>query len=483
MRTKLPLVALLILTFAIRMLHLLNPGHYFLIGTDSFYFHKLAASSSIPFFGSGLAYPLRWLTNINGNLDAMSALLPPLLSVITALLIYCIVADIYGRRVALFSVLCYAVVQPVFYFGLAGNIDRDILSILLVTGGILLIRRFGTIRATIPCAILLAILWSWIGAAVLLLIVIAISVIVYIQVHRDKVRLLWQSGPLVVLGLLGVGLYHRTIYNHLMVVVHNRDIAELQMLNSIDILGYLFIGLPLVAGIYIMFNAARDRGYRAADLMLVTWIAACLGMGLIAARLAIFMGPAVCIIAGIGLARLAAIPQRKPRAVMMILVAVSMLMSVSLAWSLPRNAVMSRDWHDALTYIEAHTAPEDHVLSWWDYGFWIEDVGGCQSLANNKGGKLCGESVDRRIAMTYCADSDIGALQSATGWCNDEFPYLNPKYIIFSTREDEFWSTITKQVGYDNPNCLYRQVFRSDYYSDILPIVYSNGTVRVLELT
>lgn len=37
-------------------------------------------------------------------------------------------------------------------------------------------------------------------------------------------------------------------------------------------------------------------------------------------------------------------------------------------------ATPSADWYDALSWIKENTSPDEVVVSWWDYGYWVEYI-------------------------------------------------------------------------------------------------------------
>jgi asparagine N-glycosylation enzyme membrane subunit Stt3 len=52
--------------------------------------------------------------------------------------------------------------------------------------------------------------------------------------------------------------------------------------------------------------------------------------------------------------------------------------------SLPvRPSEPVRDWLDALNWMRVNLGPTDVVASWWDYGYWITNIGNTTTLADN----------------------------------------------------------------------------------------------------
>ncbi|HAZ31161.1 MAG TPA: hypothetical protein DCY61_00395 [Dehalococcoidia bacterium] len=184
--------------FAIRLLHLLG-DHHFILSVDSYFFfwlaEKIVAGETPPMtWHSGLAYPLAYLARFIAFLsgipptDALtiaSKFLPPVLGVISLMVIYLAVSAIYDRRVGVFAAFTMAFLPYAYFFQAAGYVDRDGLSILLIMSGAFafyLLKgwqwRIGRLNAGwLPGGILVAgigqliyLQWVWVGRWLLLFI-------------------------------------------------------------------------------------------------------------------------------------------------------------------------------------------------------------------------------------------------------------------------------------------------------------------------
>jgi len=165
-RTMLIAVVLVAYGFFLRSVHLLNHGHYFIVSSDSYFFHRLAqgimAGEPLPSspganvsytLHSGIAYPLAYIAKALSyafNVPSAEALklasefLPLLLGIISLLVIYVAATRIFNRAVGLFSAFAWALMVPAILLGAAGFIDRDSLSLLLIMTGAFLFYLSGT---------------------------------------------------------------------------------------------------------------------------------------------------------------------------------------------------------------------------------------------------------------------------------------------------------------------------------------------------
>lgn len=160
-RNKVLISLLSIIAFCLllRFLHLLNSEHYYIISPDSHYFHWLSerylgvetadrfmrGHGTPSILGSGLSYPLAWISialssifslSRTDALTLVSKLLPPFLGVIGVLLLYWMGSRMYSRSVGIFAAFSWAVFSIAIFFTGAGYLDRDALSVLLITAGV-----------------------------------------------------------------------------------------------------------------------------------------------------------------------------------------------------------------------------------------------------------------------------------------------------------------------------------------------------------
>jgi asparagine N-glycosylation enzyme membrane subunit Stt3 len=352
--------------FFLRCLHLLNPDHYYIVGPDSYFFDwqvKLLLSGENAFwtFHAGLVYPLAYIarslsvvtgTSSEQALRLAGILVPPLLGVISVLVIYLTVSRMYDRRVALFSAFAWAIAPVPVFFQAAGYLDRDGLSILLAIVGasIFYFARSWSFTvgrlelgwlvggfAVFAVAAFLYIEWLWLGSAILLGILVAVVALEILIgfVSRLAPRLLAEEDllalPIVFLKTTPSGIVAavrtsswkplavvftmsllvgavafdsvgiRGIYTQGSQLVHDAlsgtsTTAELQPMNTADLFSYGFLTIPLLVGLYVV---VRNR--RRCDIFVLGWFGVLFVAGLFSIRLFLYAAPAICVIAGLGL--------------------------------------------------------------------------------------------------------------------------------------------------------------------------------------
>ena len=421
----------------LRCLHLLHPGNYFVVSADSYFFDWLARGimdgmphptfpgAADPYaLHSGLAYPLAYIAKAvnsvfglsNGDaLALVSKFLPPVLGVISIVLIYLVAARISNRRVGLFSALAWAGTLNAVFIGAAGYLDRDGLSMLLVMTGAFLFyfcrgwqfriggRDVGWLLAALGVLGIEVILYlEWVALGpILLLVIIGIYFIVrylleylyLLKTEPSMIRRLanatravnWRTFALImgVNIVYAVGLYSQGVkwYNFATGFFfrpgEQNPVAELQGLGVINLLNYHFFLIPIAVGIYVALKR-RDEG----GIFFSSWFIFLVACSLFSARLLLYALPAACLIAGLGLNALwgwgkwtliKPLLKKLAVVVLFILMILIPLYSYELA-SAPGTAV-DEDWHDAMIYLRDKTPEDAKIMTWWGYGYWILDMG------------------------------------------------------------------------------------------------------------
>lgn len=364
------------LAFGLRCLHLLRGDHYFLVSVDSHYFHRMAqllVDGDTYFYPtqnrllpldmfSGITYPLAviarafaWLTPVS-SADALTLtakLLPPLLGVVTVLLLYFTVSRLYGRRIGVFSAFAWAVVSVAVLLQSAGYLDRDCLSLPLVIGGVFVFYfvadprapvgtgRFNWVAgalAVLVIEIILYVEWGFTGALILLAILVAffllqgfnnffVRVLPSVLKEEEPLRMLVtfargtlkslpaafeRSSGRVLAAVFAFNLAavafrpasFRSLYHYATDMFTGGPIAgmtaaEMQGMTVNDILAYSFLLIPTLVGIYI---CARRRSR--ADLLVLAWLSVLFMAGLLAVRLFLYATPAICVLSAVGLVAL-----------------------------------------------------------------------------------------------------------------------------------------------------------------------------------
>jgi asparagine N-glycosylation enzyme membrane subunit Stt3 len=361
------------LTFAFRCLHLLRDDHYYIVSADSHYFHRMAEllaldetyfypthGSTLPIaMFSGITYPLallaRGIAFVTAEtpltaLEMVSKFLPPVLGVITVLVLYFGVSRLYGRSVALLSAFLWGIVAWALVQQAAGYLDRDCLSMLLVILGVflfLLLTRMTMVWhghnltwlaaaiAAIAIEALLYVEWGFLGPAILLAALVGFFLAQILTVLFDRImpallaednvmdwpmiafRKLPQalrfalkvssSKPMaVVLGLNLAAIAFRpsilrSMWNLLTDVMGGAlsggtTVAELQGLTTQDILSLGLVLIPIAVGLYVAVKRRHE-----ADLLFLAWFSVLFVAGLFSRRLFLYSVPAMSVVASLGL--------------------------------------------------------------------------------------------------------------------------------------------------------------------------------------
>lgn len=488
----------------IRCLHLFNADHYFILSNDSYFFHwsasRILIGESAPIvWHSGLTYPLAWTAKLIGSLaqipswDALqvaSKLVPVVIAGLTIILMYVAVSRIYNRTTALFAAFAWAALTSAAYIGSAGYLDRDGLSVLLITAGAFAFHfcarwhhRMGRLDvgwlagglAVLVIEAILVLEWMWLGAVLLLTILIFFvaaevgaaflpGTTLFGPSPEERKRAprdgrpvttvsaaLLQSSWRPLLFVLGVSAVaallsgqYRGVWTQAATVVAGDDpSSELAAIGIGDILAYRFLLVPLSIGIYFAVTRLRRS-----DLFVLAWFICLFIAGLFARRMFVFYAaPAGCILAGLGLATLwngqaerfslQTASLRKAAAVFLVLL--TLLLALSAYW-FPTNprAAPGRAYYEAMIFLKENSPEEATVMTWWDYGYFIWDIAGRRPVAD---GGFVGYQEDkmRDIARAYCTADTLEAASVMKKY--------DAQYLIF-TRLDMNMLPIISQNAY-----------------------------------
>ncbi len=157
------LLAAVAITAFIRLLHLANPAHYYILSQDSHFFHwqagRLLAGDSVPMaWHGGLTYPLAYgarMRQLHLWRDGRrrphggGKLLPPAIGVAGMLVMYWGVGRLYGRRAALGAAFLWAVLGYVYWTQAGGYLDRDGLSMVLLAAGVFAFHLSGQLHVKV----------------------------------------------------------------------------------------------------------------------------------------------------------------------------------------------------------------------------------------------------------------------------------------------------------------------------------------------
>ena len=552
----------------VRSVHLLDPDHYYIISPDSHFFNwqarLLLGGESIPMSAhSGLTYPLAYSARAMGFVfhkspeDALriaGLILPPALGAVSVIVLYLAVSRMYGKRVALFSALAWAVLGQAVFIQAAGYLDRDGLSILLIMTGALIFPLsgdwrwrvkgldLGWVKAALVILAVGAFLyleWLWLGPFLLMAVLIA-ALAVEIAVlfcrrlfsglpqEEDPVALAfgllnrlpgslanalrrsnWR--PVVLIAGVGIsvaaarpGLYREAIGLLRDTLAGKEAVSELQGITLFDLMGYGFLLVPLLVGLYISL-----RNSRRPDFLSLGWFAVLLLGGLFAGRLFLYAAPAVCIISGVGLAclfefaalrlssvnlALAASDLREffrhaAAAAAVLLISLVVVVGTLSAYNVGSGPRMSArgDWEATLVYLKDTTPEGAVVMSWWDYGYWIRDIADRHPVVDNG---VHPAEADHDIAVAYTTTEASEVVRIMQDYGADYFVFSNVEYAILPSITDlalgHAYGDGTS-VPEEMKDSIYAQSLSGDFQScagleRIYPCTGTEATVVILGL-
>ena len=445
-RWVLPLSALVLLAIAclMRCLHLFYAGYYYIMSPDSYFFDWVSrgvlASSppaarpgaeAVYTLHSGLVYPLAYLAKgaraVFGlaPADALALVdkfLPPVIGVVTMFLIYLFAAKICNRRVAMFSALAWAVMLLSVFIGSAGYLDRDGLSLLLLTVGAFLFYLSGIWQikvrgidlgwliggvGVLVTEGLLYIEWSFAGPVLLLAVVASYCVgrflFEYYELAETKpdmrqrlaasiIKVNWRAFALIVVANAFVAGWNFHLvgswYHTAITIVQGgvtSTISEERGLGVGDLIGYQLFLIPMVVGLYLAFKKRAES-----SIFFCCWFIILFILAIFARRILTYAAPAASLLSGVGLAFLWDwVKQGQLRMLkwigMTALGVLAVLFSFLLAYSLPAQFAVSPDrgWQDALMYLREETPTDSAVMSQWTWGYWILDQGQRRPVVDN----------------------------------------------------------------------------------------------------
>jgi len=448
----LSIIVLAAVAVLLRSIHLFNTSYYYLISPDSYFFHwlpgRVMAGQGPPLdstpdglaiysLHSGLAYPLAYIAKAISSVIGISSAdalalaakaLPLVIAVITIVLIYLFAARICNRRVGLLSAVAWVFLSHTIYFGSAGFLDRDALSVLLLMVGAFLFYLAGIWHikvwgrdagwliggaGVLVVEALLYLEWSAAGVMLLLLVIAAYWVVRFVLRYNDPTesepdmrrRLMvsmrdvdWRPLALIlVANILGAGLVAGLNfqaaswwYREAIGIIGGgggSTTGENQGLGLGNLIGYNVFWIPIVLAFYLVWKK-RARS----SIFFSSWFICILLASLFAMRIFFFAAPAACLLSGVGLAFLWDWVKRGQFRTfkwvgMAALIVVGLSNSVTFAWALPFGYGLSpdREWRDALAWMrDSNNTPKDAVImTQWSWGYWILDLGQRRALVDN----------------------------------------------------------------------------------------------------
>lgn len=384
-----PITTVILFGLILRILHLFPGDHYPVLGADSYYFlslsQKIDAGQAVAPEQSGLAYPIAWLASIT-TIEISFTIIPLIIYVITALLLYRFVSILFDRRWGLAAMVAYTIMPLSILTTAAGFIDRDgftvCLMILAVMGWMVLIRWPGMVLVWfIVMAELMAYYWCGLARWTYIAIVLSMAAVSYWQTRKRSI--LWILAAVAVVMSIGIAdqaldqIAHtsNTVADSLSGV---EPIIEMSPATPAHLAVFLSITLLfLLVGIFVMIQRSS-----AVDFAILTWLAGTMITGIVLQRILILAIPPMSITAGAGMVTIydwvARIlkdhpPARvKATAGALIVIALTIIICQSYWLGSADRIAPDRDWQAALDYLKYRTDPKATVLSHWGSGRWIE---------------------------------------------------------------------------------------------------------------
>jgi len=85
---------------------------------------------------------------------------------------------------------------------------------------------------------------------------------------------------------------------------------------------------------------------------------------------------------------------------------------------------LREDWFQALDWLEENSQPTDVIMSWWDYGYWIQTYAGRPTIAD---GATTNSSQIRRLARAFMTTE-----KEAYDFCKE----FNVRYVVVDVTDD-----------------------------------------------
>ena len=522
---------LAVCTFAFRCLHLLTHDHYYILSPDSYFFHWVAkgvmAGEPPPAspgalnaytLHSGLAYPLAYLAKAAGyvfglsNTDALNLVakfLPPLLAVIGMVVIYLAVVRICDRRVALFSALTWALMLHALFFGAAGYIDRDGLSMLLIMTGAFLFylsrgwqfriggRDVGWLLAglgVLGIEGMLYLEWTFLGPMLLPAVMLVYFVVRFLleyfgrmETEPSTVRRIsgaisevnWQVFAVIILGNIAVaGLYPHQAASWLnfgtgiVQGVQRIGVLETTGLGPADLLAYTFFLIPIVLGIYLTWKK-RAEG----SIFFFSWFLSMLFLSIFSRRILLYAAPPACVLSGVGLAFLwdwmsggQSQPLKKVGVIALLLLLIMFSYLVAALLGSNVSVAADEDGQDALAYLREETPQDAVIMTQWGWGYYILDLGERRPLVDNG---YYGYDADklRDVGLAYSTTDPAEAAQIMEKYGAD--------YLVFSKSDMKHatmimeWADVGEGLGSFPANSLVVRSINGEFeFGGGLEVVY-----------
>ena len=519
----LSVAGLVALGFLLHCLHLFDSNYYYILSPDSYFFHWVAkgvmagepppsgpGAAGLYTLHSGLAYPLSYLAKAagyvfglsNGDaLDLVSKFLPPVLGVISVVLIYLFAARICGRRIGLLSALAWAFMLLPVTLGAAGYLDRDGLSMLLLMMGAFLFylsgvwhfkvggRDVGWLIAGAGVLVMEALLymeWAFVGPVLLLAVIAAYFVVRFLLEYLERMepepdvrrrlaasmgKVNWRAFALIVVAnalVAGVNFQQAASWWSFAVslVQSNGEtkITEMQGLGFADLTAFGFFIIPMVLGLYVAWKKRAES-----TIFFSSWFLVLLILAIFSRRVLIYAVPAACLLSGVGLAFLwdwarQGLFHMWKKIGFAALLGLTIVLSFYSAYFLASTGAFapSRGWQDALAYLRNETPRDSVIMSQWSWGYWILDLGQRTPLVDNG---YYGYDADRLrdVGLAYSTTDPAEAAQIMKKY--------GANYLVLSKLDTKYavtimgWANVGEGLGSFPGNSLVMRSLSGEFQS------------------
>jgi dolichyl-diphosphooligosaccharide--protein glycosyltransferase len=180
-------------------------------------------------------------------------------------------------------------------------------------------------------------------------------------------------------------------------------------------------------------------------IFIASWFACLLVLSLFAVRLLLYAAPAVSLLAGAGLAALWDWQEQgrfrfaRTWGVVLLLILLVAISVGAYSISSTPGTIMSpdRDWQNALAYLREETPEESVVMTHWNFGYWILDLGQRRPVVDN-GYYYFDKERNHDIGVAYATNDPAEATAIMTKYGAD--------YLIFSSLDLEFAGAIISEA-------------------------------------
>jgi len=424
------------------------------------------------------------------SIDTIAAYFPAVLGALTIIPVYFLGKVMFNRVIGLIAAGLIAIL-PGEWLGRSslGFTDHHVLEVLLSTTAIMfLVMAIKSQRGKwLIIYGLLSTLFMWLyfqtwRGAVVFIIILLITLLVYLLSTHFRHRPFYGLGAgaicLVLVAIIGYR-YLVTFYPMWPTVYTTMEMQRLTLLTAWQNFGIITFLVPIVLVLL---------GYRAVKygevntILLFVWSAVMLVAMLEFRRFAYYYAVNIAFLSGWLLwyvwKNLSKTNLPKALAVTAILCGLIIMPNIQMPtakYSTPSDA-----WCETLTWVKENTPEDSLILSWWDYGYWIQRIGERKAyITPSQEGERITETANMFLAPPA------------------EDLYINVEYIIldYSTVIDKLWAiAVWASESEENPHSFVKKyysytissppvkTYHPAYYQSLMAELYFGSYVSQYEL-